>query len=175
MKKFDIDFSNSHQGFQPCCISNKFEMHHSSGIIASAGGKKGLALTKFFNYYSAIGKKVKAPHQIIFFDDTLYNLLTMGDFCKKNKVNYIGVHYTAFNNLKFVAPYNEKTLYYQIMIADRKSLVVNDNKVADYLDELFSKPIISMKHRIFQDFLKKLKSKIETKTEGEPNETDNMK
>ena len=188
LKQLGIDFSKSYPDLPPCNISKKFDIHYSSGIISSGSSNKGSAFTKFYNHYAKNARNMKktchdstiignltAPRQIIFLDDICYNINSIGELYTHNKINYVGIYYTACDALTFVAPYNAKTLYYQIKIADKKSLFVNDNEVVDYLCQQFLLPITSIRKRIFKEFLKKLNPTIEMTSTFDTNETDNSK
>jgi len=127
LKGLGIDFSTSYPNietiiFPQVTINDKIELPmFKEGILFASKTNKGNVLKEFYQQ-----EKIKV-NKIIFVDNLIKNLNSVGEFCKEANISYVGIHYTNILNRK--ASYlDEKIANYQLEILIKQNKWLSDRE-----------------------------------------------
>ena len=125
LKELGIDFSFSYPTIETITFNNITNINvsrppmYKKGILFTSNAEKGIVLKEFYN------KEKIFPKKIVFVDNQLKNLHSVGKFCQAANIEYIGIHYTNVVNRK-ILPLNEKVAKYQFEILAKENKWLSD-------------------------------------------------
>ena len=101
----------------------------SNGVLCCDTFPKSECIKIFLNYINWFPKK------IIFVDDSLRNLSDVGEFCSRNKIEYIGIEYLESNNINSYIPFSDNLGNLQIDNLMTESIWLSDKVASEILEE----------------------------------------
>ncbi|MDR2769522.1 MAG: DUF2608 domain-containing protein [Puniceicoccales bacterium] len=116
LKKLGIDFSLAFGGYAEVHLE---EILQEDGLEVSKEKwmyaptyKNGVLLTHNFNKGRCLGNLLRrlnfVPERIFFVDDLEENVLSVGQLCRELGIDFMGIHYTGFENLPRADTWSEK-------------------------------------------------------------------
>lgn len=132
LKNLGIDFSVSYPNLESLTLDNIYNSANSktpmykNGILFASKVAKGTVLKEFYDQ-----QKIKV-RKIIFIDNQLKNLYSVGEFCKQANINFTGIHYTNIAHQK-IAPLNEKIVNYQFEVLQQQAKWISDQEANQLL------------------------------------------
>jgi len=131
LKDLSIEFTDSYPDIKPTifdeiAVSKSEPSMYKDGILFASKAKKGTVLKEFYNK-----EKINA-NKIIFIDNQIKNLLSVGEFCMQKKINYRGIHYTNVA-LRKIPLIDEKIVDYQFKVLLEQGKWISDKEAREDL------------------------------------------
>lgn len=114
-------------------VLNDFGTNHNptfrSGILFCDIFSKGDCIRSFLEYLGW------TPKKIVFVDDVLKNILSVGEFCSENRIEYVGIEYLESQRISSHIPFSDNLGKYQMNYLMDKSIWLNDEEVHKILTD----------------------------------------
>ncbi|MDR1254736.1 MAG: DUF2608 domain-containing protein [Puniceicoccales bacterium] len=116
LKKLGIDFSSAFGNYAEVHLEeilqeDGLEVSKEKWIYAPTY-KNGVLLTHNFSKGRCLGTLLKrlnfVPERIFFVDDMEENVSSVGQLCRELGIDFVGIHYTGFDNLPYVDTWSGK-------------------------------------------------------------------
>ena len=127
LKNFGYDFSKfwNEQRVELSEFMREHNPVFQNGILCCDIFPKSECLEKFFEYIDW------QPKKIVFVDDMLRNLADVEDFCKRQKIEYVGIEYLESQQVNSYIPFSESIAELQLNTLKEKSLWLSDEQAED--------------------------------------------